>query len=79
VADIIDRSGGDGGEQCCTRQRPVVSERSDDRLIRANDGRIRANDLQTIRLQGDDLASGPYFVRVTGSDISKTRRLTVVR
>ena len=44
-----------------------------------HNAQVPAQDSHTIRLQGDDLASGTYFVRVTGRDFSTTRRLTVVR
>ncbi len=44
-----------------------------------HDAQIPARDPHTIRLDGDDLSSGTYFVRVTGREFSKTRRLTVVR
>lgn len=38
-----------------------------------------AEENQTVRLQGRDLASGIYFVRLVAGDHVKTRRVTVVR
>ena len=38
-----------------------------------------AEENQTVRLQGRDLSSGIYFVRLVAGDHVKTRRFTVVR
>jgi hypothetical protein len=38
-----------------------------------------AGENQTVRLQGRDLSSGIYFVRLVAGDYVKTRRVTVVR
>jgi len=42
-------------------------------------GEVRANTPVDLTLEGDKLASGAYFVRVTGRSFTATRKTTVVR
>jgi len=43
------------------------------------DGEVRANTPVDLTLEGDQLASGAYFVRVNGRSFTATRKTTVVR
>ena len=49
------------------------------RLRVLRDERIPARESRTFRVTTRDLASGTYFVRVSGQNFTQTRRLTVVR
>jgi hypothetical protein len=43
------------------------------------EGALDANDTQELRLSGENLASGVYFVRVKGETFQSTRKLVLVR
>lgn len=43
------------------------------------EGVLEANDAQAVTLEGSDLASGLYLVRVSGEDFTETRTVTLVR
>ena len=44
-----------------------------------HDGTVEAEQLKRIQLETSDLGSGAYFLRMTGPNVSKTKRMTVVR
>ncbi|PSQ96058.1 MAG: hypothetical protein BRD55_08420 [Bacteroidetes bacterium SW_9_63_38] len=49
------------------------------RIRTAHRGTVPARETKKIRIDGDRLSSGTYFLRIHGEDFVETRRMTVVR